>query len=207
MTPSNPGSSRPSSGNMPDDPSNGSPKQKVDQDVREAKREGGAEAREKVEAGQHRVADEADALSDAIDAAAAKLGDQDREGLARYARELSSNLANAAAQLEGRSIDELANDAKQLSRDNPALFMLGSIAVGFGLSRFFKASAEHDHHDDDKASMEHDHHDEDNAFWSDDTSRYGDGSIGESAKQYEREMTEPYTTSTAPGSSHGRELL
>lgn len=207
MTPSNPGSSRRSSGNMSDDPSNGSPKQKVDQDVREAKREGGDEAREKVEAGQHRFADEANTLSDAIDAAASKLDDQDREGLARYARELSSNLANAAEQLEGRSIDELANDAKQLSRNNPALFMLGSIVVGFGLSRFFKASAEHDHHDDDKASMEHDHHDEDNAFRSDDTSRYEDGSTGTSAKQYEREMTEPYTTSTAPGSSHGRELL
>ncbi len=154
MTPSNPDLNRRSADSMPDDTGNGSPKQKIDKDARDAKREVGAEAREKAETGQHRLADEADALSDAIDAAASKLDDQDREGLARYARELSSNLANAAEQLKGRSVDELANDAKRLARDNPALYMLGSIAFGFGLSRFFKASAERDHHVDDKASAE-----------------------------------------------------
>ncbi|MCE9681980.1 hypothetical protein [Halomonas alkalisoli] len=134
MTPSNPGPNRRSASSMPDPAGNGSPKQQIDEDTREAKREVGAEAREKAEAGQHWLADETDALSDAIDAAASSLDDQDREGLARYARELSSNLAKAAEQLEGRSVDELANDAKRLARDNPALYMLGSIAVGFPLA-------------------------------------------------------------------------
>lgn len=126
-------------------------KEKLTKDASDLKHEAGARAREQADAGRHRVADEADALSDAIDAAASQLDDQDREGLARYARQLSSNLSSAAGQLEGRSVDDLAKDAKRLARDNPALFMLGSIAVGFGLSRFFKASAEHDPQNGDNA--------------------------------------------------------
>ncbi len=141
-----------SSGSKPDGNGNGTPEQKVEEEARKAKREAGAEAREQAEAGQHRVAEEAGAVADAIDAAASSLDDQDREGLARYAREMSSTLANVAGQIEGRSVDQLANDAKRLARDNPALFMLGSVAVGFGLSRFFKASAEHGNNDDDSTS-------------------------------------------------------
>ncbi|MDO8908529.1 MAG: hypothetical protein Q7W55_08520 [Pseudohongiella sp.] len=122
-----------------------------DPDIRNMKREAGAMANEKAETVQHQIADGADALSDAIDAAASNLDEHDREGLARYARTLSSNISDMAGQLERRSVDELATDAKQLARNNPALFMLGSIAVGFGLSRFFKASAEHDHQNGNKA--------------------------------------------------------
>lgn len=211
MTPSNPDPDRRSAGSMPDAAGNGSPKQKIDEDARDAKREVGAEAREKAETGQHRLAEEADALSDAIDAAASKLDDQDREGLARYARELSSNLANAAEQLEGRSVDELANDAKRLARDNPALYMLGSIAVGFGLSRFFKASAERDHHDDDKASAEHGH-DDGNAYGTDanrNDATFRDDAVSADTPMQRNEpgMTKTSTTSTAPRSGDGREML
>lgn len=145
MTQSNQDPNGHDAGGMPDDAGNGTTKQKVKDDARQVKREAGAAAREQAEAGQRKVTEEAGTLSDAIDAAASSLDDHDREGLARYARELSSNLANAAGQLEGRSVDELASDAKRLARDNPALFMLGSIAVGFGMSRFFKASSERNH--------------------------------------------------------------
>lgn len=183
MTTSNQDPNSRSTDSMSDSSGNGSPKQKIDKDVQDVKHEAGARAREKVEAGQHRVADEADALSDAIDAAASNLDDHDREGLARYARELSSNLTDAAGQLEGRSVDELANDAKRLARKNPAMFMLGSIAVGFGLSRFFAASAEHDHQ--------------------------GDNDVANSLPihQRDRDMTETYTTSTTALNGDGRGML
>lgn len=200
MTPSNPDPNLRDAGSMPDDAGSGTTEQKIKEGVRDAKREVGAEAREKAEHGKQRIADEADTLSDAIDAAASKLDDHDREGLARYARELSSHLANAAGQLEGRSVDELANDAKRLARNNPALFMLGSIAVGFGLSRFFKASAERDHHDDDNDYRS-------DAHRNDDTFRDDDVSTGTPMLQREREMTEANRTSTAPHSGNGRDML
>lgn len=153
MTTSHSDSDNRSTGKLSDDHS---PQEKLKVDAQGVKREVSARAHEQAEAGQQRLAEEADALSDAIDAAAQNLDDQDREGLARYARQLSMQMADAAGQLEARSVDELASDAKRLARHNPALFMLGSIAVGFGLSRFFKASAERDHHDGDTADQEGD---------------------------------------------------
>lgn len=187
MTPSNIDPSSRSAGSMSDDAGNGAPKQKVEEDVQDAKREAGAEVREKAEAGQHRLAEEADALSDAIDAAASNLDDQDREGLARYARELSSQLATAAGQIEGRSVDELANDAKRLARNNPAMFMFGSIAVGFGLSRFFKASEEHEQRDDGNAHRTERRND--NPFPNE------DASTGAAMQRREGDKTATYTTS------------
>lgn len=197
MTPSNPDPNRGSTGAMPDDASNGATKHKLEEDAQEVKKEVGAKVREKAEAGQHRLADGADALSDAIDAAASNLDEHDREGLARYARELSSNLANAAGQLEGRSVDELANDAKRLARNNPALFMLGSIAVGFGLSRFFKASAQRDHQAADNTYQA-------DADRNDDTVRNVNVSAG---APVQRNMTQPNTTSAAGRSGDEREML
>lgn len=203
MTPSNPDPNRRSAGSMSDDGGNGTTKQKIKEDARDVKREVGAKAREKAEAGQHRLASGADALSDAIDAAAENLDDQDRQGLARYARELSSNLAAAAGQLEGRSVDELANDAKRLARNNPALFMLGSIAVGFGLSRFFKASADRDHSDSDDANWNDDF--QADAYRNDDTFR-DDESIGTPVIRRDGDIAETYQTSTTPRSGGGEAL-
>ncbi len=194
MTTANANPDHRSSGSTPGDTDLGTATQKIKEDAQDVKREIGARAREKAEAGQHGLAHEVDALSGAIDAAASNLDDQDRQGLARYARELSSNLASAAGQLEGRSVDELANDAKRLARNNPALFMLGSIAVGFGLSRFFKASGERHHHDE----QSHQGYD---------TGRADDASPGGMpAPRRDRDMTDTYTTAAAPRSTNGRHM-
>ena len=80
MTPLNPDPNRGNAGSRPGDAGNGTTKDKMKEDAREAKREVGAKAREKPEAGKYRLADEADALFDAIDAAASNLYDHNREG-------------------------------------------------------------------------------------------------------------------------------
>lgn len=147
MITSDPDSNRDNPNRTHNDSQHGTMNQNARDDIQDVKNDMESMAREKAEAGQHRIREGADALSDAIDAAASELDDQDREGLARYARKLGSNISHAAEQIENRSVDDLARQAKQLARENPALFMLGSIAVGFGLSRFFKASADRDHHD------------------------------------------------------------
>ncbi|MEX0706874.1 MAG: hypothetical protein WD078_02845 [Woeseia sp.] len=197
MTSANPDPNRRNAGSTPDDAGNGT-KQKIKDDARDVKREASSQAREKAKVGKHRIADEADNLSDAIDAAASNLDDHDRDGLARYARELSSNLANAAGQLEGRSVDELASDAKRLARNNPALFMLGTIAVGFGLSRFFKASAEHDHQDDAQRADAP----RNNAPFGN-----NDASIGTPAPQRGQGTKDTYKSPTAERSGNGSEML
>ncbi|MEX1215981.1 hypothetical protein [Saccharospirillum sp.] len=180
MEPSNRDNDRRSSSRKPASGSNETLKQNIEEEARKARQEAGAEAREKAREGQHRIADEAGAVSDALDAVASQLDDNDREGLARYAREMSRNLANVAGKIEDRSVDQLANDAKRLARNNPALFMLGSIAIGFGLSRFFKASAEHD---------------DDNSL------------TGTPNQQGEREMPIANTSSPDPQTRDGRDML
>jgi hypothetical protein len=79
-------------------------------------------------------------LTDVIDAAAESLSEKDREGLARYARQLSGSIGTLADDLQSKSIEQLTEDVKTLARNNPNGFLLGSIAVGFGLSRFVKAT-------------------------------------------------------------------
>lgn len=79
-------------------------------------------------------------LTDAIDAAAESLSEKDREGLARYARQLSGSIGTLADDLQSKNIEQLTEDVKSLARNNPNGFLLGSIAVGFGLSRFVKAT-------------------------------------------------------------------
>ncbi len=202
MTPSNSDPNGRNQGSMPGSAGNGTTKQKIEEDARDAKREASPQAREQAEAGKHRLADEADTLSDAIDAAASQLDDDDREGLARYARELSSNLANAAAQLEDRSVDELANDAKRLARNNPALFMLGSIAVGFGLSRFFKASSDRDHRPDTNAYRTDAYRT--GADREDDIFRAGDAPPGSPLQQRDRDRMQ--TNTTVPHNGDGRNM-
>lgn len=81
-------------------------------------------------------------LSETIDAVASTLSDEDREGLADYARQMSSGMNQLAERLQNQSVNELANDVKKMARENPNGFLLGSIALGFGLSRFGKATTD-----------------------------------------------------------------
>ncbi len=101
-------------------------------------------AKEQAAAGADRAANEADKISSAVEAAAQALEDEDREGMASYVRELGEGMSTFAERLQDRNVEQLTDDARTLARDNPTAFLLGSVAVGFGLSRFFKASAERD---------------------------------------------------------------
>jgi len=196
---SHPDAARRSADSSANEAGNGTIKQKMKEDVQDAKHEAGVQVREKAAAGQQRLADEAGALSDAIDAAAAHLDEQDRDGLARYAHEMSSKLAAAARQLEGRSVDQLAEDAKRLARDNPALFLLGSVAVGFGLSRFFKASDKHDRHES------HASHD---AYKSAEPTHWNDEAIADPlGRRSDHGMAEAYLTPGMSRSGNGRDTV
>jgi hypothetical protein len=217
MTASQNDPARRNAGSEPGATGGGSAKQKIKQDAKDATREAKARAEEKVEAGQHRIAEEADTLSDAIDAAAASFDEHDRQGLARYTREMSSRLSEAAHHLEGRSIDQLADDAKRLARENPALFMLGSIAVGFGLSRFFKASEKHQHrHQSDYEQNDYRQNYGDEGFGPDARSDNLAGGTGFSRSDNGTDSglghsgtdrNEPYTSSAADRSGQGRESI
>lgn len=92
------------------------------------------------ESGKARAAEEIDRLSHAADAAAEAYEQDGGDGIARYAHSLSESMSQFADRLRERSVEDLAADARRIARDNPTAFLLGSVAVGVGLSRFFKAS-------------------------------------------------------------------
>lgn len=117
-------------------------RRKVKQDAKEATREAKYAAKEKTEQGMDKATHELDSISEAIDAAASKLDDENKEGLAQYAYRASKGIAQLAENLQNRSVEDLADEAKRRARSNPGLFLLGSVALGFGLSRFMKASEE-----------------------------------------------------------------
>ncbi len=120
-------------------------KANIEQDVHAAKEELAGVAKDQAEAGKQQAAGKLNDLSDAIDQVANSISENDKLGLASYVHSASSQLASLAGRLQESSLDELAQDAKDLARRRPTAFMLGSVVVGFGLSRFVKASAHHQH--------------------------------------------------------------
>ena len=85
--------------------------------------------------------DQAQKVAGVIEQASAELGRHDQQTLARYTGEFANSIKSLADTLNTRSIDELGTDALSLARKNPTLFLLGSVAIGFALSRFVKASS------------------------------------------------------------------
>lgn len=108
--------------------------------ARKAAGQAKAEAEARVESGSRRAAENVDEIAEAVGTAASRLSDSEHESLAQYANQLASHLSGLSARLRERNVDELAADVRNIARRNPALFVLGSVAVGIGLSRFAKAS-------------------------------------------------------------------
>lgn len=97
--------------------------------------------REEVEKRESQAADTMDQLAEATQAAAHELEQRsETAALSHYVTELAEGISNLSTSLRGKNADELISDASRLARNNPGLFLLGSVAVGFGLSRIAKAN-------------------------------------------------------------------
>jgi hypothetical protein len=82
-----------------------------------------------------------DTLVESAQSAASAMEGKDSLGLSQYLAQLASGLGTFADQVRDQSAEELLHKGAQLARDNPAVFLAGSVAIGFGLSRFLRASA------------------------------------------------------------------
>ncbi|MEX2496668.1 MAG: hypothetical protein WD448_11295 [Woeseia sp.] len=107
--------------------------------ARQAAHEATESGKRKMQEGSERAAGEVDDLADAVGSAASRLSELEHEGLADYASQLSEFLGDMSRKLRNKSVDELARDVGNIADRNPALFILGSVAIGIGLSRFAKA--------------------------------------------------------------------
>ncbi|MBB3101716.1 hypothetical protein [Azomonas macrocytogenes] len=88
------------------------------------------------------AASELERVAQSARAAAADL-EQDRPGLSQYVSDIAQGMVKMAENLRNKKADDLYHDAERMARENPGLFIAGSIALGFGLTRFAKASSQY----------------------------------------------------------------
>lgn len=79
------------------------------------------------------------------DAASALERDGTAGNVPGYIMRMSDGMTRMASGLRERSGDDLIQEVGRIARENPALFMAGAIALGFGLTRFAKVSTGHGH--------------------------------------------------------------
>jgi hypothetical protein len=96
--------------------------------------------REKVEGGKRFAADQIEDIADAIDAASVQLT-RSQPNLAGYTTRVADGIAAVAKRLREGSIEDLAQDARQLAARNPGMFLLAGAAAGIVVARFFKAAS------------------------------------------------------------------
>ena len=59
---------------------------------------------------------------------------------------MAQSLTGFSRDLREKSGDEMLQDIKRIAHRNPALFLGGSVAIGFGLSRFARATRSRERH-------------------------------------------------------------
>lgn len=89
------------------------------------------------------AAEQLDSLKEGAQSAAHALEDKDTLGLSQYLAQAAECLGSFAEQMRHQSAEDLLHKGSRLARDNPGLFLAGSVAIGFGLSRFLGASDRH----------------------------------------------------------------
>lgn len=96
---------------------------------------------EKYEELRDLATDQIDSLAEGAQSAAAALAGKDSLGLSQYLGQLASGMGTFAEQLRNDSAEDLLHKGARLARDNPGAFLFGSVAIGFCLSRFLRATA------------------------------------------------------------------
>lgn len=108
--------------------------------ARQAADEVKTQGKSQLEGYRETAADELEKVAQSAKAAAQELEEQDRLGLSNYVSTMAQSMVRLSDDLRGKSVDELFQDVNRLARNNPGLFIAGSVALGFGLTRFARAS-------------------------------------------------------------------
>ncbi len=104
--------------------------------------------REEMESAKNRVADRAEAIAEAVESTADELESNGDGAVSGYGRSLASMMRQLAGGLRENDIESFARELAGFARRNPGAFLAGSVALGFGLSRFMKASGRRAEHYD-----------------------------------------------------------
>jgi hypothetical protein len=96
---------------------------------------------EQLEGAKGQLADEAERVASAVERTADELEGDGDAAISGVGRSVASLMRQLAGGLRERDVEQFAGELGALARRNPAVFLAGSVALGFGISRFFKARA------------------------------------------------------------------
>ncbi len=98
------------------------------------------QATSKLSQQKQQTAERLSGIANALRSTGQDLHDQD-ETVAQYVDSFASQIERISGYIQNRDIGELFNDAQQLARRQPELFVAGALAAGFLVGRFFKSSS------------------------------------------------------------------
>jgi ElaB/YqjD/DUF883 family membrane-anchored ribosome-binding protein len=108
----------------------------------------GAGAKTAASSGKDMAADAVTGLADAARQLAGKLQDGDADSsnarAADFARKAADSMERFSTKLREKEVDEIASDARDAVRQNPAIAVGAAALIGFALARFLKGSGGRD---------------------------------------------------------------
>lgn len=105
--------------------------------------EASSRVRDVAESRKAQAADRALGTAEALHQAARTLEERDQASIARYVEQLAGTISRFSTDLRDKNAGEFLEDARDLARRNPALFIGGAFAAGVFLGRFARSSARH----------------------------------------------------------------
>lgn len=100
------------------------------------------QGKQQVETARNTSAESLEKIAHSISAAASDLKEHDAGQLSGYVSTMAESLNGLATRLRDKNGGELVEELTRVGRENPGLFLTGSIAIGFGLARFIRASSQ-----------------------------------------------------------------
>ena len=94
---------------------------------------------EQLEGAKGQLAEGAERVAAAVDRTAAELEGEGDNAISGFGHSIASVMRQLAGGLRERDIEDFARELAALARRNPGVFLAGSVALGFGIARFFKA--------------------------------------------------------------------
>ena len=88
-----------------------------------------------------RATDGLGSVAQAVRQTTQHLRDNQNDTVARYAEQAADQIERFSERLRNKDVGELMNDAQQLARRQPALFVGGAFAIGLLSARFLKSSS------------------------------------------------------------------
>src|SRR6185503_7363899 len=94
---------------------------------------------EQLEGAKGQLAKGAERVAAAVDRTAEQLEGDGDNAISGVGHSVASLMRQLAGGLRERDVEAFAREFAALARRNPGVFLAGSVALGFGIARFFKA--------------------------------------------------------------------